>query len=545
MKVCLLNDSFPPVIDGVANAVQNYASVLTAKGIADVIVATPGYPDADYGDHPYRVIPYKSIDTTHIVAGYRAGFPFERSVIDEIKAFEPDIIHCHCPFSSMVLARMIRSSVKVPIVFTYHTKFDVDIKRAVKAEFIEKEVIKAIVSNISAADEVWAVSRGAGDDLRALGFEGDIRVMGNGVDFEKGCQSAEKVAEVTAPFDLPQGVPVFLFVGRIMDYKGLPLIAEALKKLSAADVDYRAVFIGGGVDAPKMKARFTDAGITVDEVAEGGGEGAAPEIITHKGRENVCGRAIFTGPIYDRAALRAWNTRADLFLFPSAYDTNGIVVREAAACSTASVLLRGSCAAEGITDRRNGYIIDETADDMAALLKELASDIPAVKAVGENAMNEIYISWEDAVGCAAERYKAVISDYRQRLENEPDRAEEFRELMQKEIKLPEFHRDPESGMRSNFNALLDDAESFGHTMKEVLRDSLREYAAEVREFSETAKEAFENGISRGVRHNDELKETAKEAFENGISRGMRHNGELKEWFEEKKNKLINPEDEEQ
>ena len=182
---------------------------------------------------------------------------------------------------------------------------------------------------------------------------------------------------------------------------------------------------------------------------------------------------------------------------------------------------------------------------MASLLKELASDIPAVKAVGENAMNEIYISWEDAVGCAAERYKAVISDYRQRLENEPDRAEEFRELMQKEIKLPEFHRDPESGMRSNFNALLDDAESFGHTMKEVLRDSLREYAAEVREFSETAKEAFENGISRGVRHNDELKETAKEAFENGISRGMRHNGELKEWFEEKKNKLINPEDEEQ
>ena len=29
MNICLLNDSFPPVIDGVANVVMNYGSVLT------------------------------------------------------------------------------------------------------------------------------------------------------------------------------------------------------------------------------------------------------------------------------------------------------------------------------------------------------------------------------------------------------------------------------------------------------------------------------------------------------------------------------------
>ena len=57
MNVCLLNDSFPPVIDGVANVVMNYASVMTEKKLADVIVGTPRYPDASYEGYPYRVIP--------------------------------------------------------------------------------------------------------------------------------------------------------------------------------------------------------------------------------------------------------------------------------------------------------------------------------------------------------------------------------------------------------------------------------------------------------------------------------------------------------
>ena len=45
-SVCLLNDSFPPVVDGVANAVVNYAKNLwsTERFCA---VATPDYPDAE------------------------------------------------------------------------------------------------------------------------------------------------------------------------------------------------------------------------------------------------------------------------------------------------------------------------------------------------------------------------------------------------------------------------------------------------------------------------------------------------------------------
>lgn len=109
MKVCLLNDSFPPVIDGVANVVMNYADILQKEKLADVLVGTPRYPDTNYGEYPYTVIPYQSFDTTKIVKGYRAGKPLDIEEIADMAAFAPDIIHTHCPVASTVVARMLRA----------------------------------------------------------------------------------------------------------------------------------------------------------------------------------------------------------------------------------------------------------------------------------------------------------------------------------------------------------------------------------------------------------------------------------------------------
>ena len=43
--ICLLNDSFPPLIDGVANAVTNYAEQITVQG-GRAIVAAPAHPES-------------------------------------------------------------------------------------------------------------------------------------------------------------------------------------------------------------------------------------------------------------------------------------------------------------------------------------------------------------------------------------------------------------------------------------------------------------------------------------------------------------------
>ena len=114
MKVCLLNDSFPPVIDGVANVVMNYARYLQSDHDCSVVVGTPRYPNADYSSYSYPVIPYQSFDTAAVASGYRTGNPFAEKEVSQLAAFQPDIIHTHCPASATVIARILREKVDSP-----------------------------------------------------------------------------------------------------------------------------------------------------------------------------------------------------------------------------------------------------------------------------------------------------------------------------------------------------------------------------------------------------------------------------------------------
>ena len=383
-SICLLNDSFPPQIDGVANAVVNYAKNINAHhGRASVV--TPSDPNAQDGKFDFPVRRYPSLDTSRLV-GYRAGYPFSPETAAALQKDGTELLHVHCPVASMLMARSLRHTVDAPIVLTYHTKFDIDIANAIRGKLLQEQLVRVLVQNISAADEVWVVSRGAGENLRSLGYEGEYRVMENGVDMPRGRVSGEKIAEVTARFDLPRGVPVFLFVGRLMWYKGIRLILDALARLCGGGRDFRMVFIGGGGDEQEIRSYVQEQGL-----AE---------------------KCLFAGKIYDREALRAWYCRADLFLFPSTFDTNGLVVREAAACSLASVLVQGSCAAEGVTDGENGFLIEENAASLERKLTQLLDAPQALRTVGERAARELYISWEDAVAQAYDRYGTVIDRYR-------------------------------------------------------------------------------------------------------------------------------------
>ena len=485
MNVCLLNDSFPPVIDGVANVVLNYADIFTKMGV-NVCVATPAYPDADYKGYPYNVVAYKSIDTTEIVKGYRAGNPFDRAALNTMKLFKPDIIHTHCPVASTMMARALKKDVNVPMVFTYHTKFDVDIARAVKAKTLQKEGAKFIVDNIAACDEVWTVSRGAGENLKSLGYQGDYRVVSNGVDFDKGRVEEDFVREVTKDYDLPENVPLFLFVGRLMEYKGLPLIIDALSLLSKEGKDFRIVFVGGGADAEKMQEKAAGCGLSVDIKNENG-------VIDAFSKTDNPGKVIFTGPEHDRKVLRAWNTLAWLFLFPSTYDTNGIVVREAAACGLASVLIKDSCAAEGITDGVNGFLIDETPESMAEMLKKSGFDLNSARQAGRHAMDEIYISWKDAVEDAYERYNELIDLKRSgELPEKKETSDGLIKFMTSFVgstdKAFNEARDFRDGMMENFNDVIEEMHYMKDSFKQEMIDTRDAISEQVHEKTDAFKE---------------------------------------------------------
>ena len=69
-----------------------------------------------------------------------------------------------------MLGREFRQVLDVPLVMTYHTKFDVDIANLIHSKVLQESSKRALVENINACNEVWAVSRGAAENLRSLGW---------------------------------------------------------------------------------------------------------------------------------------------------------------------------------------------------------------------------------------------------------------------------------------------------------------------------------------------------------------------------------------
>jgi len=378
LNVCLLSDAFPPMIDGVSNTVLNYAKVIHGN-LGSVVVVAPRYP-GQQAEYPFPVVWNPSVKTL-ITPDYRMGLPAP-GIIREIKKHPIDIIHCHSPFISSVIAKVLRQSTRVPAIFTYHTKYDIDIANSLDIELMQVAAKKLIVSNIEWCDEVWAVSRGAGENLKSLGYHGSYRIMDNGVDFPKSPAGEDARHRIDAEHGLPPDVPLFLYVGRMMWYKGIRLILDGLLKAKASGAQFRMIFVGGGEDF-----------------------GEITNLAGALGLGNEC---VFTGSIKDREKLREYYRSADMFLFPSTFDSAPIAVREAAACGLASVLVKGSSSAEPVTDGRNAVLIDEDSNSLAWTLIHLSTNRAAMKALGKNAMDDLYLSWDAAVKRAYERYREVL-----------------------------------------------------------------------------------------------------------------------------------------
>ncbi len=382
LKVALLNDSFPPTIDGVANATLNYADILTRHHHCDTTVITPKYPGV-VDNYPFSVYRYHSIPTPQRI-GYRAGDPISPLAIKNLRQMRFDIVHTHCPFVSalvaneMVMGRRRRS----PVIFTYHTKFGIDIDNRFKGEAFRTIAKKFVLQNIYRSDEVWVVSEGAGKDLRQLGYEGGFRVMENGTDFPRVTLTREQRDAFHQRHNLTEDRLMLLFVGRMMWYKNIRLILDGLKIAREAGLKFSMYFVGDGYDLPEIQQYSHDLGL------------------------DSC--VYFPGKVTDRDELKTYFGRSNLFLFPSTYDTSGLVVKEAAACDTPSLLVRGSCAAEGVTDGQNGFLCEETAEDFAKVLLAATENRQKLTEVGISASKEIYLSWEDAIDRAYRRYVEVV-----------------------------------------------------------------------------------------------------------------------------------------
>ena len=103
-------------------------------------------------------------------------------------------------------------------------------------------------------------------------------------------------------------------------------------------------------------------------------------------------------------------------LFPSDFDTSGIVKIEAAAHKTPTVLLRGACSSEEVIDGENGFLCERTATSLADKILETIANPTLYKEVGENAYKTLYRSWKMVADEVHEKYLGVIKDFEKKNE---------------------------------------------------------------------------------------------------------------------------------
>lgn len=377
----LFNDSYAPVLDGVTLTVENYVRWLTAAG-KDVCVVTPWCRDTPRpeGFDLYRYLSLP-IYNRH---PYRYGYPrFDPFIWRRMRQVPFKLVHAHCPFSSGRLAAYAARKHDVPLITTFHSKYKTDLVRSLPRVMVDYQM-RRLREFYNSATEVWVPQAMVEETLREYGYRGRVRVVENGNDFSEGIEDLPAyVAGARRELGVRDGELRLLFVGQQILEKGVEVIVRTLPLLEG--VDYHMDFVGVGYALEDMRRLAHELGV---------GE-----------------RVTFHGMITDRETLRMRYAAADLFLFPSFYDNAPLVVREAAAMLTPSVLLEGSTAAEMVRGDVNGFLTRRTPEAYAETIRRAAGDGELLAGVAQGARATLCRPWRDVMDEVMRLYNEISERY--------------------------------------------------------------------------------------------------------------------------------------
>lgn len=363
------------MIDGVGKVMLAYCKTQNKAGHESYYVAPRNLRYKDYEPVVPTVL-YTGIPVP--TQPYSVGFPnISPLFLRKLNKMQLDVVHAHGPFLAGRAARAVARKQGIPLVSTFHSKYYDDFYRITHSKTLSNWIVKYIISFYNSCDEVWTLNEGTKKVLQDYGYKGPIVIMPNGTDLYH--ISRERINECLKDFTVREGVPVFLFVGQIDHKKNIDNIIEACRILHEQGHDFEMFLAGQGADLNYFRKKVNEYGL----------------------RQYVH----FIGFISDQDMLHAVYDRADLLVFPSIYDNASMVVREAATMGTPPLLVRGSCTAEGVVHGENGYLCENTPEDIAQQMWEA---LPTLKETGAKARETIPVAWSDIMQCVLERYEALI-----------------------------------------------------------------------------------------------------------------------------------------
>ncbi len=352
MRIGLFTNNYRPLANGLATSVETFAQALRRAGHHVTIVA-PRYPGTPGGEEGVLRVPGIRAPTHHAYVLPLAWWPGVRS---RVAALDLDIFHAQHPLLLGAAAARWARCFRRPLVFTYHTHYDRYAHYVPgPSRLVGHLAIRQATAFANRADLVIAPAPAVARTLRARGVQTRIAIVPTGVPPAGDRTEAHRLAKRQA-LGLHEGAPLCLGVGRLAREKNQGFLLSAFSHIARSLPDARLVLVGDGDERPRLERLAKRLGIR-DRVRF---VGAVP----HEG----------VGDYY---------LAADLFLFPSTSETQGIVVLEALAAGLPVVAVHSEAAEDLLADGRGGILTPEEPVSFARGVIQLWGQPEVRHAMGE------------------------------------------------------------------------------------------------------------------------------------------------------------------
>ena len=383
MNILFISDVFFPRVNGVSTSINTFATELRALGHQVTLIA-PSYTDEDKQEEwivrvPSHKIYFDPEDRLMNFGKLKALLPWIRD-----KHF--DVIHIHTPFTAHYVGIHFGKKLDIPVVETYHTFFEDYLHHYLPfiPQFISRKLARTISRRqCNAVDGIVSPSKPMLDVLKQYGIKTPAEVVATGLD-ESSFASVDG-EHFRMSHDIPLAQPMLLFVGRVAHEKNIGFLLEMHVELIKKHPDALLVITG---------------------------EGPAEESIRHSIEKlGISNKVRMIGYLDRGHELIACYKAADIFVFASKSETQGLVLLEAMAQGTAVVAIAELGTKSILIEGEGVLIAKDDINDFADKVSALLSDAPKRQMIGEKGRQYAQEKWTAGILAkkVAKFYKSAIN----------------------------------------------------------------------------------------------------------------------------------------
>ena len=365
MNILFISDVFFPRVNGVSTSINIFATELKALGHQVTLIA-PSYSDED--KHEEWIVRVPSHKIYFDPEDRLMNFGKLKALLPWIRDRHFDVIHIHTPFTAHYVGIHFGKKLDIPVVETYHTFFEDYLHHYLPfiPQFISRKLARTISRRqCNAVDGIVSPSKPMLDVLKKYGIKTPSEVVATGLDDSSFANVDGEHFRIS--HDIPLTQPMLLFVGRVAHEKNINFLLEMHVKLIRNHPDALLVITG---------------------------EGPAEESIKHSmDRLGITNKVRMIGYLDRSDELIACYKAADIFVFASKSETQGLVLLEAMAQGTAVVALAELGTKSILIEGEGVLIAKDDIDDFAHKVSVLLSDPTKRQMIGERGRQYAQEKW--------------------------------------------------------------------------------------------------------------------------------------------------------